>query len=166
MKKLITLIAFLSLFGCSVGGVELTKNAVFCESEGQRFQPGESVALPDGCNSCICSVSGELENCSSQICENPADMANPAAVKCSVDGFRYEIREDADGNQSGFCIDESGKECSDWEFFREECALGQEQVVAPDEPVNVEPSQDVTIDPIEPENIEPAQDEVAEPNLN
>ena len=149
MKKLLTLLAFLPLVGCSVGNVELTKEAVFCESGGEQFKPGESVPAGDDCNFCICSAEGELGNCSEESCEDATGLANPAAVKCSVDGFSYEIREDADGAQSGVCIDAENKECGDWEYFRGECSLGEAATVdgevtteeaAKDEVVNEEPA--------------------------
>ena len=97
LKKVFTALAIFLLAGCEIGGVTLTRPAVFCEFENEKYQPGETISLSDGCNSCICSSAGEVGNCTEMVCEeiqqNPvASLANPAAVKCSVDGYRYEIR--------------------------------------------------------------------------
>ncbi|MCF7836658.1 DUF333 domain-containing protein [Candidatus Gracilibacteria bacterium] len=134
MKKLIFLSVFL-LTACSVGEVQLTKPAVSCEHNGEIYQSGETITQPDGCNTCICSAVGEIEGCTEIACEESVTgLANPAAVKCSVDGFHYEIREDADGGQSGVCIDEADKECDGWEYFRGECLLGEDFIVTDEVP--------------------------------
>jgi len=128
MQKFFVTIAFFFITGCSVGGVELTKEAVFCEFNDEIFSPGETVLLTDDCNFCICSDEGRLENCTEIICapeSSPISLVNPAAVKCSVDGFSYEIRTNKDGSQLGVCIDEQNKECDAWAYFREECFLGE-----------------------------------------
>lgn len=138
MKKFLAICSFFLLTACSVGGVELTKNAVFCESEGKQFAPGEAVELVDGCNSCVCSAEGVFENCTKEDCEVAVGLANPAAVKCSVDGFVYEIREDEEGGQFGVCIDEQNKECIAWEYFREECTLGEFEEPVVDEEIHFE----------------------------
>ncbi|MFH0834165.1 MAG: DUF333 domain-containing protein [Patescibacteria group bacterium] len=128
MKKLLAIGSLCLLAGCSVGGVELTKNAVSCEYDEMMFAPGETVELADGCNSCVCSTEGQLENCTAKDCAELTGLANPAAVKCSVDGFKNEIRTADDGSQSGVCIDKAGKECDDWAYFRGECKLGKPKV--------------------------------------
>jgi putative hemolysin len=56
--------------------------------------------------------------------ENVADMANPAAVFCEDEGYKYEIRTADDGSESGVCIFDDGSECGGWAFFRGECAPG------------------------------------------
>ncbi|MFH0776972.1 MAG: DUF333 domain-containing protein [Patescibacteria group bacterium] len=124
MKKTLVALSLLLLAGCSVGGVALTKPAVSCESDGLTFAPGEEIQLADGCNTCLCGADGAVGNCTNKDCSQLSELANPAAVKCSVDGFKNEIRTAADGSQSGICIDANGKECDDWAYFRGECALG------------------------------------------
>ena len=56
--------------------------------------------------------------------EKKADMANPAAVFCEEEGYKYEIRTADDGSESGICIFDDGSECDEWAFFRGECAPG------------------------------------------
>lgn len=51
-------------------------------------------------------------------------LANPAAVYCSEQGAEYEIREHEDGGQYGVCIFDDGSECDAWDFFRGDCAPG------------------------------------------
>ncbi|MCF7846399.1 MAG: DUF333 domain-containing protein [Candidatus Peribacteraceae bacterium] len=153
MKKLIVLLAFLPLVGCSVGGVELTKEFVSCESGGELYEPGESVPVGDDCNFCVCSTEGELENCSANTCEGSVGMANPAAVKCSVDGLDYEIREGADGGEYGVCTDSTGKECEAWDYFRGDCELaagepatGEEVVDEGEAAVDTEDTEDAAVE--------------------
>lgn len=126
IKKIAVTLSIFLLAGCSVGGVELTKEIISCEFDGERFSPGETIPAGDGCNSCVCSAEGEVDSCTEMACEGNVGLANPAAVKCSVDNFTYEIREDADGGEYGVCIDEENKECDAWAYFRGECVLGEE----------------------------------------
>ena len=135
MKKSLAVIALLLLTACSVGEVQLTKEAVFCEFENEIYQPGEVIPQLDDCNTCICSAAGEINSCTEIVCEEPVTgLANPAAVKCLVDGFHYEIREDADGGQFGVCIDEANQECDGWEYFRGECTLGENSAAVEEVP--------------------------------
>lgn len=48
-------------------------------------------------------------------------MANPASVFCEKQGYKLEIRKDAQGNEYGMCIFGDGKECDEWKFYRNEC---------------------------------------------
>ena len=52
-----------------------------------------------------------------------SDVANPAAAFCEAQGYDYEIREAADGGQTGVCVAEDGSECEAWAFQRGECSL-------------------------------------------
>jgi putative hemolysin len=115
----VLLIATVILTGCEMGGVTLTTPAVYCEVEGESYQPGETVPSVD-CNECVCDLGGAVA-CTEIACEG---LANPAAVKCSVDGHKYEIRATEEGGQDGFCVDEAGKECLGWEYSRGTCLLG------------------------------------------
>ena len=55
-----------------------------------------------------------------------AKLANPAAGYCEEQGFTYEIRQDAQGNEVGVCIFDDGTECDAWAYFRGEC--GQDKL--------------------------------------
>ncbi len=54
-----------------------------------------------------------------------AKLANPAAAYCQDQGFRYEIRQDDQGNETGICIFDDGSECDAWAYFRGECGQNQ-----------------------------------------
>lgn len=115
----------LILSACQVGEVQLTKPVVTCAVNGEEYRAGEPIPQADGCNTCICGANGEVDACTEIACPEPATgLANPAAVQCSVDGYRYEIREDADGGEYGVCIDEADTECDGWQYFHGECLLG------------------------------------------
>jgi inhibitor of cysteine peptidase len=55
-----------------------------------------------------------------------AKLANPAAGYCRDQGFTYETRQDARGNETGVCIFDDGSECDAWAYLRGEC--GQEKL--------------------------------------
>jgi putative hemolysin len=48
-------------------------------------------------------------------------MANPASVYCIVQGYKLEIKTNADGSQYGVCIFNDNNECDEWKFYRKEC---------------------------------------------
>ena len=52
-------------------------------------------------------------------------LANPASEHCVEVGGRVDIREDADGNQYGFCVFPDGSECDEWALYRGECEPGE-----------------------------------------
>ena len=52
---------------------------------------------------------------------NKAGIANPASTFCVKNGYKLEIRKNADGSEYGVCIFTDGKECEEWKFFRKEC---------------------------------------------
>jgi|GEM_PF-2199724 len=56
-----------------------------------------------------------------------AGIANPASQVCEAYGYKIEIRRDEGGGEVGYCIFPDGKECEEWQFFRDEC--GKEQKV-------------------------------------
>lgn len=126
-------VLFSVLPACS--GVQLVTPAVSCERDGQSYPVGAgNIPAGDGCNTCFCNKDGGLVCteivCSENSTENGAGLAglaNPAAVKCEADGYKYEILTASDGSQSGICIDQNGVECPDWSYFRGECALGEKQ---------------------------------------
>ena len=71
-------------------------------------------------------------------------LPNPASVFCEENGGILEIRQDTDGNQTGVCMFDDGKECDEWAFYRGEC--GPEKVTpttseAASEPATAEPAQ-------------------------
>jgi putative hemolysin len=53
--------------------------------------------------------------------ESPLDMANPASVYCVDQGYKLEIRDEANG-QVGYCIFPDGSECEEWAYYRGECS--------------------------------------------
>jgi len=78
--------------------------------------------------------------CSKQI-EKPAggetakenfteQIANPASVYCDEQGHNLEIRTNADGSQTGYCIFDNGTECEEWAFFRGKCPEEKEETAA------------------------------------
>ncbi|MFA5013268.1 MAG: DUF333 domain-containing protein [Candidatus Paceibacterota bacterium] len=52
---------------------------------------------------------------------NATGLANPASVYCEKQGYKLDIRKDAQGNETGYCIFGNGQECEEWSFFRGEC---------------------------------------------
>lgn len=50
-----------------------------------------------------------------------ANMVNPASAFCTQNGGTLSIRQDAAGNQTGFCGFPDGSECEEWAFQRGEC---------------------------------------------
>jgi putative hemolysin len=52
-------------------------------------------------------------------------VANPASTYCEEQGGTLEIREDAEGNQVGWCVFDDGSECEEWAYYRGECEPGQ-----------------------------------------
>ncbi len=55
---------------------------------------------------------------------NPS-MANPASKNCVAKGGRLEIRADAQGNETGFCVFPDGSSCDEWAFMNGTCAPGR-----------------------------------------
>ena len=76
---------------------------------------------------CPADCSGKSEGTTSgEIASSSSDkngLANPASVNCEKLGGRLEIRNDEQGNQTGFCRLPDGQECEEWALFRNECAL-------------------------------------------
>jgi len=54
--------------------------------------------------------------------KKPVQMSNPASDYCLKQGGELEIRSDAQGNQTGWCLFSNGQECEEWAFFRNECS--------------------------------------------
>ena len=52
-------------------------------------------------------------------------MANPASTYCEEQGGTLEFREDAEGNQVGWCVFDDGSECEEWAYCRGECEPGR-----------------------------------------
>ena len=59
--------------------------------------------------------------------DEPAQLANPAAVYCAEQGGKVDIRQDADGGAMGYCQFDDGSECEEWAYFRSECQSGEFQ---------------------------------------
>jgi len=65
-----------------------------------------------------------------------AGIPNPASVYCEEPGHRLEIRNAADGSQSGICIFPDGSQCDEWAYYRGECQPASSPVT----PVVIEPT--------------------------
>lgn len=83
--------------------------------------PLEVYGLPAGTYTVDVSGMRETFTLDADNAPGDAELPNPAAAYCEDQGYRVEIRTDADGNQSGFCIFDDGSECDEWAFFRGEC---------------------------------------------
>lgn len=53
--------------------------------------------------------------------DQTSNLANPAAVYCGEQGFKYESRKDENGNIVGVCVFDDGSECDAWAYFRGDC---------------------------------------------
>jgi len=51
-------------------------------------------------------------------CGQNSQIANPASVYCEEQGRKLEIKTAADGGQFGLCKFSDGRECEEWDFFR------------------------------------------------
>jgi putative hemolysin len=79
-------------------------------------------------------VAGSLAACgqaSATPVPTQAGLPNPASVFCEQQGGRLEIRTDASGGQTGFCVFADGSECDEWAYFRGECHPGGQGEPAP-----------------------------------
>jgi putative hemolysin len=47
-------------------------------------------------------------------------LANPASVFCEEQGGTVDIRPDADGNETGYCVFADGTEVEEWAYYRGE----------------------------------------------
>lgn len=52
--------------------------------------------------------------------EDTAGMANPASEHCIEEGGDLDIRKDAEGNESGYCVFADGTEVGEWAYFHGE----------------------------------------------
>lgn len=50
-----------------------------------------------------------------------ANMANPSSTFCVKQGYKIEMRTNADGSQYGMCVFKDGNKCEEWAFYRGEC---------------------------------------------
>jgi len=51
-------------------------------------------------------------------CGQNSQIANPASVYCGEQGGTLEIKTATDGGQFGLCKFPDGRECDEWDFFR------------------------------------------------
>jgi uncharacterized protein len=58
-------------------------------------------------------------------------LANPASVYCKTQGGMSVIITAADGSQSGNCKFTDGRNCDEWQFFREHNCLNQNITPSP-----------------------------------
>ena len=52
--------------------------------------------------------------------DEPPGLANPASVFCEEQGGELDVRQDAEGNQTGFCVFSDGTEVDEWAYYRGE----------------------------------------------
>lgn len=64
-----------------------------------------------------------LAGCTLSQQDGTTQIANPASVYCVDQGGTLDMRESSLGTY-GVCIFSDGSECEEWEYFREECAMG------------------------------------------
>ena len=80
-----------------------------------------------------------ISGCTKEIAEKPLEeptekplqeqeqqRANSASVYCEEQGGKLEVRTNADGSQTGYCVAPDGAECEEWAFFRKECPKAPE----------------------------------------
>lgn len=53
--------------------------------------------------------------------DSQAALTNPASAYCVEHDGSLEIRRDAEGNETGFCVFADGTECEEWAYYRGEC---------------------------------------------
>jgi len=56
--------------------------------------------------------------------ENPAGLANPASVNCTVVGGRLVIEKRGDGGEYGLCYFEDNRACEEWALLKGDCSVG------------------------------------------
>lgn len=61
-----------------------------------------------------------LVSCNDNSSDN-SKTANPASQKCIDDGYKIYIRENENGDQTGYCILSDEVECEEWDYFRGNC---------------------------------------------
>jgi len=91
-------------------------SGVFCT---ENCEPG---TLDCGQGSCK-TVDGTCEVAWDE--KQKVGFANPASTYCVKQGYKLEIRNDAQGNQYGVCIFSNNLECEEWAFYRGECNLNE-----------------------------------------
>jgi uncharacterized protein len=79
-------------------------------------------------NECVINAAGVKIKSSGECGSTSTGIANPASTFCVKNGYKLEIRKNADGSEYGVCVFSDGKECEEWKFFRGEC--GKEYIKA------------------------------------
>ncbi len=52
--------------------------------------------------------------------DDESGIANPASVYCVEQGGTVDIRTDANGDQTGYCVFADGTEVDEWAYYRGE----------------------------------------------
>ena len=110
------------LAGC--GQIQLTTSPVACEYGDQSYPAGAGgIVAADGQNTCFCDSSGQIA-CTELAyadSETGSTLTSPAAVRCSVDGYIFELREGV-----GYCSDPATEtECPAWDYLRGDNSSGR-----------------------------------------
>jgi len=85
---------------------------------------GDGICQEIVCATIGCPCAETSESCPKDCAGEQSDnnqIANPASTYCLNNGGKLEIRSDASGNQTGYCIFPDKSECEEWAFFRNEC---------------------------------------------
>ena len=136
MKKILlstALMMTLLITACSAADIEDNSAAQACEENGGkveiRTENGEQVGyciFPHGTE---CSEE-EFNNGTCTTPEEDIQLANPASTYCIEQGGTLEIRKDAQGNETGYCVFSDGSECEEWAFYNGECTMNDEETDA------------------------------------
>jgi putative hemolysin len=86
---------------------------------------------------------------------NAANLPNPAAVFCQEQGYMYEIRTDAEGNNDGVCVFSENESCDGWEFYYGICVPSDNEA----DPIATEPAPPEPTEAVLPEKVTYRDDE-------
>lgn len=73
-----------------------------------------------------CSIFQKQPSVTQETKASMINMPNPASAFCTENGNKSEIRNAADGSQSGACVFADGSSCDEWAYYRGECGPGVE----------------------------------------
>jgi len=67
----------------------------------------------------VLAVALSISGCSGDD-DDESGIANPASVYCVEQGGTVDIRTDANGDQTGYCVFADGTEVDEWAYYRGE----------------------------------------------
>ncbi|HNY35753.1 MAG TPA: DUF333 domain-containing protein [Candidatus Pacearchaeota archaeon] len=113
---------------CSKSGQNICQKS--CETSNQDNEKVVCTALWDPVcgvnkktysNECFSKAAGVNIKYKGECQKETSEVANPASVFCTQQGYTLEMRSNDDGSQYGVCIFGEGKECDEWKFYNKEC---------------------------------------------